>query len=166
MKKIRERYKVQPSLLKQEMEHNEIYEDTWEEKENNWFPYVKNDVLLTAFCYARYTMVMEECTNFGMKNSLSLPSSANKYFNSFRDENDEPIYTYADPFLRNFVRQGIKRSRCNAFHQHYKFENSDEVFNNISKELDITDNKWEILEKFSKFLNKHEKQYAKEFDSK
>ena len=39
-------------------------------------------------------MGMEKLTGFGMKNSLTLPSLANKYFNSLRDENDEPIYTY------------------------------------------------------------------------
>ena len=69
---------------------------------------LKNDVLSTAFCYARYMKGMEELTNFGMKNSLTLPSLANKYFNSLRDENDEPIYTYTDPFMRNFVRKSIK----------------------------------------------------------
>ena len=36
-------------------------------------------------------MGMEKITNFGMKNSLTLPSLANKYFNSLRDENDGPI---------------------------------------------------------------------------
>ena len=70
------------------MEHDEIYEDTWEEKENERLPFVKNDVSSTAFCYARYVKGMEELTNFRMKNSLRLPSSANIYFNSLRDEND------------------------------------------------------------------------------
>ena len=46
---------------------------------------------------------MEELTGFGMKNSLTLPSSANKFFNSLRDENDQPIYTYTDSFMRIFV---------------------------------------------------------------
>ena len=45
------------------MEHDESFEDNWEEKKNEWLPYVKNDVLSTAFCYARYTMGMEELTN-------------------------------------------------------------------------------------------------------
>ena len=31
-------------------------------------------------------MGMEELTGFGMKNSLTLPSLANKFFNSLRDE--------------------------------------------------------------------------------
>ena len=118
LKKIRESYKLQESLLKKELEHDEIYEDTWEARENEWLPYVKNDVLSTAFCYARYTMGTVELTGFGMKNSLTLPSLANKYFNSLRDEDDEPIYTYTDPFMRNFVRKAIRGGRCNAFNQH------------------------------------------------
>ena len=118
LKKIGESYKLQDSLLQKEIEHDEIYEDTWEDKGNEWLPYVKNDVLSTAFCYARYTMGMEELTGFGMKNSLILPSLANKFFNSLRDENDEPIYLYTDPFMRNFVRKSNKGGRCNAFNQH------------------------------------------------
>ena len=109
---------------------------------------------------------MEELTGFGMKNSLTLPSLANKYFNSLRDENDEPIYTYTDPFMRYFVRKAIKGGRCNAFNQRYKSENSDEVFNDISKELNVNGNICEILEKYFEFLNEHGKRNAKEFDSK
>ena len=110
-------------------------------------------------------MGMEELTEFGMKNSLTLPSLANKYFNSLRDENDEPIQTYTDPFMRNFVRESIKGGRCNAFNQHYKSEISDEVFIIISKKLNVNGNVCDILEKYFEFLNKHEKEYKKEFDS-
>ena len=55
------------------MEHDEVSEYTWEAKENEWLPYVRNHVLKTAFCYARYTRGMEEITDFGMKNSLTFP---------------------------------------------------------------------------------------------
>ena len=34
-------------------------------------------------------MGMEELTKFGKKNSLTLPSLANKFFNSLRDENTD-----------------------------------------------------------------------------
>ena len=119
LRKIGESYKLQQNLRKKELKHDEISEDSWKEKENEWLPYVKNDVLLTAFCYARYTMGMEELTEFGMKNSLTLPSLANKHFNGLRDENDEPIYTYTDPFMRNFVRKAIEGGRCNAFNQQF-----------------------------------------------
>ena len=93
LKNIGKSYKLQTCLLKQELEHDEIFGDNWEAKENEWLPYLKNDVLSTAFSYARYSKGMEELTGFGMKNSLTLPSLANKYFNSLRDESDEPIYT-------------------------------------------------------------------------
>ena len=109
---------------------------------------------------------MEELTEFGMKNSLTLPSLANKYFNSLRDENDEPNYTYTDSFMRNFVRKVIKGGRCNAFNQYHKSEISDEVFKIISKELNVDNgNVCDILEKYFEFLNKYEKEYEKEFDS-
>ena len=90
---------------------------------------------------------MEELIKFGTKNNLTLPSLANKYFNSLIDENDEPIYTYTDPFMRKFLSKAIKVGRCNAFNQHYKSEISDEVFNITSKKLNVSGNKCEILEK-------------------
>ena len=83
-------------MLKQNLEQNINYENIWKEKENEWLPYLKNDILSTVFSYARYSKGMGELTGFRMKNSTTLPSLANKYFNSLRDKNDEPIYTYND----------------------------------------------------------------------
>ena len=107
-------------------------------------------MLSTAFFYARYSKGMEKLTGFGMKNSLPLPSLANKYFNSLRDENDEPIYTYNDEFMRHFVRQSIKGGRCSALNQYYESNISQEVFNIISKELNVNgkDNVCEIINKY------------------
>ena len=68
--------------------------------------------------------------------------------------------------MRNFVGKSIKGGRCNACNQHYKSEISDEVFNIISKELNVNGNICDLLEKDFKFLNKYEKEYVKEFDSK
>ena len=68
--------------------------------------------------------------------------------------------------MRNFVRQSIRRGRCNAFNQHYKFETSDGVFNIVSKELNVNGNLCDLLEKYFENLSKYEKQYATEFDSK
>ena len=67
MKDIGITFKLQPCLLKQELEHDDIYEDTWEKKENDEMPYLKNDVLSTAFSYARFSKRMEKWTGFGMK---------------------------------------------------------------------------------------------------
>ena len=168
LKNIGKIYKLQESLLKQELEHDEIFEDNWEEKENEWLPYLQNDVLSTAFSYARYSKRMEELTEFGMENSLTLPSLANKYFNSLRDESDEPIYTHNDEYMRHFVRQSIKGGRCSALNQYYKSNISQEVFNKISKELnidDINDNVCEIIDKYFEYTNEQRKIIEDEYDS-
>ena len=111
-------------------------------------------------------MGMEKLNGLGMNNSLTLPSLANKYLNSLRSENDEQVNTCTDPYMRSFVRQTTKGGRCNAFNQHYKSEISDEVFNNISKWLNVNGKICDLLEKYFEFLNKYEKQYAKEVDKK
>ena len=108
-------YKIQPSLIKQVMEHDKIHEDTWEARENEWLRYVKNDVFSTAYCFARYIMGMEELTHFGMTNNLTLLSLAIKFSISLRDGNDESVYTYTDPFMRKCVCNSKKGGRCNAF---------------------------------------------------
>ena len=56
-----------------------------------------------------------------------------------KDENDEPIYTYTDKYMRWFIRQSIKGGRCCAFNQYYKSEISDKIFKIISEELEC---KW------------------------
>ena len=90
---------------------------------------------------------MGEKTKFSMKNSLTAPSLANKYFNISRDENDEPIYTYNDELMRHFVRKTFKGGSCGIFNQYYKSSISEEVFNIFSKELDVQGNLFEIIEK-------------------
>ena len=111
---------------------------------------------------------MEELTGFGMKNSLTLPSLANKYFNSLREENDEPIYTYNDEYMRHFVRKIIKEGRCSALNQYYKSNISKEAFNIISKELnidDVNDNVCEIIDKYFEYTNEQRKIIEDEYGS-
>ena len=100
-----------------------------------------------------------------MKNSVTLPSLANKYFNSLRDEDDEPIYTYNHEFMRHFVRQSIKGGRCTALNQWYKSIISYEVFSTISKELNNNGNIFEILDNCFENTNKQRKIREDEYDS-
>ena len=92
-----------------------------------------------------------------MKNSLTLPSLANKYFNSLRDENDEGIQTYNDKYMGHFVRQSIKCGRCVSLNQYYRSTVSDEVFIIMSQELGVDGNICEILDKYFEYTNKHRK---------
>ena len=57
---------------------------------------------------------------FGIKNSLTVPALGRIDFNSLRDGNDEPIYTYKDKDMRWFVRQSIKGGRYAALNHFFQ----------------------------------------------
>ena len=61
--KIEKTFKLQKELLKTEMDHKEKFETNWKQRRNGWLPYVKKEVLCTAFSYARYSKAMLEITS-------------------------------------------------------------------------------------------------------
>ena len=151
LKKLGKTFELQKELLKTEFNHNEVYSDTWKDKKSEWLPYVKNDVLCTAYSYARYIKAMEEITGFSMKDSLSLPGLGWKYFNSLRTEEDEPIYTYNDKYMRWFVRQSIKGGRVCAFNQYYKSKHCDDILEIIKKELAVIGTVYNTIEAYIEY---------------
>ena len=73
------------------MNHNEVDGNNYRDKISEWLPYVKNDVLYTAFSYARYCKALEENTWFSSKDSLWVPGLGLENFNSLRSEEEDPI---------------------------------------------------------------------------
>ena len=132
------------------MNHDEVDGKNYEHKLKEWLPYVKNDVLCTAFSYARYVKAMQEITGFSMKDCLSLPGLGLNYFNSLRTEQDEPIYTYNDKYMRCFVRQAAYGGRVCAFNRFYKSNIFDGILNINSKELKIKGSTYEKVEAYKK----------------
>ena len=124
-------------------------------KKDEWLPYVKNDVLCTAFSYARYCREMEEVTGFSMKDCLSAPGIGWKNFISKRDEIDEPIYTYIDKCMRWFIRQPLKGGFVCSFNQYYRSKNCDAVLKTFSEELNVKVNVYDIIEAYMKYKNHH-----------
>ena len=98
-------FKLRKEILKTEMIHDEVFSDTWIDKKSEWLEYVRNDVLCTAFSYARYSKAMEEITGFSMKDCLSLPGLGWKYFISLRTEEHETNYTYNDKYMKFFYNK-------------------------------------------------------------
>ena len=115
LKKLGRTFKLPKSLLKTEMNHDDIDGDNYKDKKDNWLPYVKMDVLSTSYCYARYCGSMVELSGFSMKDCLSLLGLGIKYFISLRTDQDEPIYTYNDKYMRWFVREAAYGGRVCAF---------------------------------------------------
>ena len=138
------------------------------DKKSERLLYVKNDVLCPAYSYARYNKAMEEITGFSMKDCLSLPVLGWKSFDSLRTEEDEPIYTYNDKYMRWFVRQSTKRGRVCAFNQDYKSKHFDDIKKIISKELCVKGSTYGIFDEYLKYKKKHyeifEKEYEDQFD--
>ena len=165
LKKLGKTFELQKELLKTEINHNEVYSDTWKDKKSEWLPYVKKDVLCTAFSYAKYIKAMEEITGFSMKDCLSLPGLGWKYFNSLRTEEDEPIYTYNDKYMRWFVRQSIKGGRVCAFNQYYKSNHDNDIKRILSKELGVKGNIYDIIEEYLRYKKKYYDIYEKEYES-
>ena len=66
-------FKLKKESLKTEMNHDEVDGNIYKNKKSEWLDYVKNDVLCTAFSYARYCKAMEDIAGFSMKDCLSLP---------------------------------------------------------------------------------------------
>ena len=131
------------------MNHDEVDGNNYKDKINEWLPYVKNDVLCTAFSYARYIKAMEEITRFSMKDCVLLPGLGLKYFNSLRTEEDEPIYTYNDKYMRLFVRQAAYGGGVCAFNQYYKSKHCDDNLKIISKELKIEGSVYDKIEAYT-----------------
>ena len=165
LKKLGKTFELPKELLKTEMNHDEIDANNYKDKKDIWLPYVKNDVLCTAYSYARYIKAMEEITGFSMKDCLSLPGLGWKYFNSLRTEEDEPIYTYNDKYMRWFVRQSIKGGRVCAFNQYYKSKHFEDIKKIISKFLDVKGTVYEIFEEYLKYKKKHYDIFEKEYEA-
>ena len=146
------------------MNHDGIDKNNWKDKKDEWLPYVKNNVLCTAYSYARYIQAMEEITGFSMKDCLSLPGLVWKYFNSLRIEEDEPIYTYNDKHMRCFVRQSIKGGRVCASNQHYKSKHCDDILKIINKKLAVKGTVYDSIEAYMEYKNKHFKIFEKEYE--
>ena len=166
LKKIGKTFKLPKELLKIEIDHNDINGDNYKYKKDIWLPYVKKDVLCTAYSYARNIEAMEEITGFSMKECLSLPGLEWKYFNSLRTEEDEPIYTYNDKYMRWFVRQSIKGGRVCSFNQYYKSRHCNDILKIINKELGVKGTVYDTIEAYMEYKNKYFKIFEKEYEDK
>ena len=97
-----------------------------------------------------------------MKGCLSLPGLGWKYFNSLRTEEDAPIYTYNDKYMKWFVRQSIKGGKVCAFNQFFKSKHCEDILKNINKELTVKGTVYDTIGAYMKYKNKHFKIFQKE----
>ena len=161
LKNLGKTFKLQKELLKTEVNHDEINDDYLRDKKDEWVYYVGNVVLCTAFSYALYTKALEEITGFGMKNCLSLPGLRWKNFISLRTEDDEPINTYNNKYMRWFVRKIIRGGRVCAFNQFYTSKICDDILKIISEGINVKGKIYDKIEAYLEYENKRLKNLKK-----
>ena len=61
--------------------------------------------------------------------------------------------------------KAIKGGKVGAFNQYYESNISDKIFKTISEELNVNGTKYEIIEKYAKYIKDIKLQYEKEYDS-
>ena len=105
---------------------------------------------------------MEDFTGFSMKDCLSLRGLRWKYYNSLGSEEDEPIYTYNDRYMRWFVRQSNKKGRVCAFNHYYDSKNCDDILNIISEKIKVRGKIYDLIEVFFNCKNKQFRVIEKE----
>ena len=165
VKKLGRTFKLQKEMIKTEMNHDEVDGNNCKDEKDEWLDDVKQDVLCMVFSYARYCTAKQEITGFGMKDCLSLPGLGWKYFESSRTEEDEPIYTYEDKYIRYFVTQNIKGGRVCAFNQYCKYKFCDDFLRIISEELNVKGMFYDNIEAYLNYKNKQLKIFEKEYEN-
>ena len=108
---------------------------------------------------------MEEITGFSMKDSLSAPGLAWRYFNSLRTVEDELNHIFNGKSMRQFIRQSIKRGRVSVFSHYYKSENCSDVLSILLRELNVGGNVYDFIEVYMKYKNDRSKVIKAEYES-
>ena len=66
LKNLGTTFKLQNGILKNEVNHDEVYADTWRTKKNNGWIFLKR-MFFVYFSSARLSKYMQKITRFGMK---------------------------------------------------------------------------------------------------
>ena len=76
-----------------------------------------------------------------------------EYFISLGTEEDEPIYSYNDKYIKWFVRQSVKRGRVSSSKQYCKSKICDDILKIIPEELNVKGNIYDIVELYFNYKN-------------
>ena len=164
LNKIGKEYRLQPDLLKGEIEHSVINKNNFAELGHIWEPYLISDVLCLAFIYARHSMEMQKMTGFGIKDCLTEASLGWKCFGKY-NKNKE-FYTFNDKYVRDFIRKSIKGGRCASFIRYFESNQCENILNTTKKHLKINDNEISnIIDKYLKYINTKRDEYTLDFEN-
>ena len=126
---IGRKYRLQPELLKGQIEHSVITRSNFADLRHIWEPYLKLDVLCLAFINARHSKEMLKKSGFGIEDCLTEASLGRKCFGTYNK--DREFYTFNDKYVRDSVRRSIKGGRVAALNRYFESSQCDEILNII-----------------------------------
>ena len=133
LEKIGREYRLQPELLKGEIEHSVINKNNFAKLRHIWEPYLISNVLCLAFIYARQSMEMQKMSGSVIKDCLTEASLGWKCFGTYNK--DREFYTFNDKCARDFIRKSIKGGRVAALNRYFESNQCEEILNTIKKTL-------------------------------
>ena len=142
-----ESFNIPENLRKINFEITKINKDNYKEKENEWLPYLKNDVLSLACCMMLYNEMMIDISNLNMQTSLSLPGLTFSSWMNKMNKKEEKIYSSADKYTRYFIRKSVKGGRVAANIR--KFDSSLKIKKILKKYLGDENDIIKIISKYN-----------------
>ena len=129
LSEIGKEYRVQPQLLKSEMDHTKVTMDNYEELENIWVPYLELDCLSLALVYARHSMEMKKISGVSVKECLTEAALGWSAFGKYIK--DKTLYTSNDKYVRAFIRKTIYGVRVIALKKRFISSEYDNITSTI-----------------------------------
>lgn len=141
-------FNIPENLRKMDFNIADITKDNYEEKIDEWLPYLKNDVLSLACCTMLYNEMMESLSGLNIQTSLSLPGLTYKAWMNKMNTKKEKIYASKDKYTRYFIRKSVKGGRVSANIR--KFDKSKEIVDILNNYLEPSKDVHELVNKYNK----------------
>ena len=160
--KIGKKHGLQAERFKGEIEHSVFNESIFAELSEIWEPYLKLDVLCSAFINARHFMEMQKMSGFGIKDCLTEANLGWKCFGTYNK--DREFYTFNDKCVRDFIRKSIKGGRVAALNRYFESNRCEEILNTIKRHLKMNVNEIsKIVDEYLKYINTKRDEFKLEF---
>ena len=133
LEKIGREYGLQPELLKGEIEHSGIKKSKFADLRHIQEPYLKSDVLCLGFTYARYSMEMQNMSEFGIKDCLTEASLGWKCFGEY--SKSRQFRTLSENYVSDFIHKSIKGRKVSALNRDFEINQCEGILKSIKKYL-------------------------------
>ena len=130
LKEKQKEYKIQPNLMRGEIDHDVINISNYKDYENSWEHYLIDDVVGLAFVVAKHGNHIQKITCVSSyKNSLTQVSLGGCCLGRYLKEDNEVLYTPRNKYVRHFIKRTVHDSGDSACNNNFESKSFQEVVN-------------------------------------